>query len=292
MKPSCTFICLLFTLQAFISAGQDSSGVKNSFRRSFFEKGDIYGSLSYLTGRIADFDKKADGSINFEKPIHHLRSSIGINMGFRLFELVYLKTSLYYNINKQINAPWVITDYTYTVERTRWDRNSFSYGYTNYSANKYSGSATDFKNNFLRGQYYVRYFNGFPKKILKAIHVDTALDLTYSVSLKYSMYYLNNNTELTGGFLNGKPTLNLSLRQSILKNFYVEAGIEYYLRPSTKTHWDPDFTYGFGYNRYSNLTFAFAYINYSSNRFPWNKQYIKGYGFIDGILSVMLNFRW
>jgi hypothetical protein len=56
--------------------------------------------------------------------------------------------------------------------------------------------------------------------------------------------------------------------------------------------YDPDFTYGFGYNSYTHLSIGFTYGNYSVNKFPWKDQAIKNYGFLDGQFTLMINYSW
>jgi hypothetical protein len=284
-------IIVVFILQVSITVtAQDSLRAVKA--RSFFEKGDLNGALSYQGGRVSDFGKNSDGTTNYNDPVLRWRSSLALNIGIRLFELCYLRTTWYYQLNKKINAPWIITDYTYSLERVNWDPGSFSYGYTNFAINKYSDNGKQILQSMARGSFYLRYYNTFPVNWLKKIHVDTTINLTYSITTSYAIRYWDDQAIVRGNILNGKPTLSIGLRYTFLKYIYAEGAVNYYPIKNTRIKWDPDFTYSFGYNRFAHLTIGFSYGNYSVNRFPWNEKPVKNYGFLDGNFSLLLNYRW
>lgn len=286
MNKLFTTVLLLNFLFVKVAA---QSTVSVSERRSIFEKGDITGNISYQFGRVTDVNKNNDGTLNFAEPVYRLRSSMVVSTGVRLFELVYLRTTFYYHLNKNINAPWINTDYAYALERTNFDNNSFSYGYVNNDINKYSNSGRDFMESLSRGSFYVRYYNLFPSKLIGR---DSTLNLNYFITARYAFRYLNAESETVGDVLQGKPVLSLGLRYTFFKYFYLEGSVHGYPVRSTKLSWDPDYTYGFGFNKYSHLTIGFSYGNYTTNRFPWKKKEIEGYGFLDGMFSILINFRW
>lgn len=272
---------------------QDSVTVNNTQKRSFFEKGNINGNLFYQFGRVSDFEKNGDGTLDYAAPVYRFKSSVGVNLGIRLVEFVYLRTTFYYNLNNNINAPWVNTDYTYTLERTRWDPNTFSYGYVNYEINKYTDGGARFWQNVSRGSLYVRYYNHLPDRWINSVGLNSTSNIiNYSLTLRYAPCYWDNEAQTKGSLFNGKPVVVYNLRYTFLKDMYVEGAIHYYPQPKTKMHADPDFTYGFGYNTYSHLSVSFIYGNYAINRFPWNEKQIQRYGFFDGNFSLLLNFRW
>ncbi len=260
-------------------------------RRSFFERGKINGNFAYITGRISDFEKASDGSLNFSKPVSRLRNSLAFNLGINLFERVYFRTTFYYSLNQKINAPWLTPDYSYILERAKWDANSFSYGYTNYQPNKYSDNMRTFLDNLAMGSLYVRYYNRIPTSWIKPLQFDSTASIAVSITLKYAIRYQDNNNFIMGDAL-GKPVGVFNVRYVFLKNMYLEGAILYYPRSATQLVYDPDFTYGFGYNSYTHLSLGFSYGNYSVNKFPWKENAVKGYGFLDGQFSIMLNYSW
>ena len=281
-------IFLVLLLNASLQA-QDVDTLNNT--RSFFEKGNITGTLSYQFGRISDYGKNQDGSLNYLKPEFKFRSSLSVSIGIRLFELVYFRPSFYAHLNPDINAPWATTDYTYTLERTCYDNNSFSYGYANYEINKYNGSGNSFLESLKRGSFYVRYFNAIPQRWMQKIGADS-VTVNYFLTTRYMVRYTDDQNETKGDWLHGKTVLSAGVRCTLFRFFYVEGAVNYYVSHKTKMSWDPDFTYGFGFNKYTHMTIGLSYGNYSGNRFPWNEKKIKEYGFLDGIFSVLLNFRF
>jgi hypothetical protein len=288
-----TFPLFPFILFALLStAGQCQDSLDQVTKRSFFERGKINGNLSYIMGRVSDFNRTADGQLDFSRPVYRVRNTIGLNLGINLFERVYFRSTFYYNLNRHINSEWLKPDFAYTIERAKWDPNSFSYGYINYELNQYSNSLNEFLQNFAKGSLFVRYYNRLPNKWIKAVRFDSTGSLSYSVTLKYAIKYVSQTQETAGGLFTGKPVIGVNLRYVFIKDMYLEGTALCYLRPKTRLSYDPDFTYGFGYNTYHHLSFGFSYGNYSSNRYPWNKKEIKNYNFLDGSFSVLLNYSW
>src|SRR4051812_33838564 len=102
MKP--WFILLLMLSVNFEkSKAQDTSKVS---QLSFFEKGNINGYVFYQCGRVIDFNKNSDGSLDFSKTVYRFKNALGLNIGVHLFEYVYFRGTFYWQMNRSINAPW------------------------------------------------------------------------------------------------------------------------------------------------------------------------------------------
>lgn len=259
-------------------------------QRGLFERGKVNGNLAIQTGRVSDFEKSTTGGLDYSRPTRKLRCALAFNIGYNIIEKVYVRGTFYYHLNQKINAKWNLVDYSYVLERANWTPNSFSYGYTNYEENHYSANINDFKNSLMRGSFYFRYYNQLPKKWIKKISIDSTTSLSYSAQLKYAMKYFDNDNEIHGGILSGKPVAVVTMRYAFFKNIYIEGAVNIYLSKKTKRMYDPDYTYAFGYNAYKNFSLAFSYENYAANRFPWLKESVKGYGFLDGTFSLILNY--
>jgi hypothetical protein len=178
------------------------------------------------------------------------------------------------------------------LERTRWDPNSFSYGYTNYEANQYEGSGKQFIENLSRGFFFIQYFNRIPNAWISRLRFDSTAAISFSITMKYALRYLNKNNTIEGDLFHGKPIAGVNLRYVVFENIFIESTVLYYLIPETQLDFDPDFTYSFGYNSYKHLTIAFSYGNYAVNRFYWRETKIKNHGFLDGQFSLVLNYSW
>lgn len=286
------YLYIFLLLLAFVPQkilAQDST---KTSQLSFFEKGNINGYVFYQFGRVLDFNKDKSGNLDISRPVYRFRHALGVNLGIHLFEYVYFRSTFYYQLNKNINSPWLITDYTYSLERTRWDYGTFSYGYVNYQVNKYQDFRSSFWDNFLRGSFYFRYFSHLPTGLFKKLGAKNPFKFNYFLTAYYAVKYIDNENNLHGNILDGKPVISLNGRYIFFKDFYIEASANYYPINSRKVNSDADFTYGFGYNKYSRFSIGLTYGNYSVNRFPWNKKNVTGYGFLDGNFIVLINYKW
>ena len=282
------FLMILLNTFSYVSA-QDTSKVS---QLSFFEKGNINGYVFYQFGRVLDFEKNKTGNIDFASPVYRYKNSVGLNLGVHLFENVFFRTTLYYQLNKNINSPWLNTDYSYSLERTKWDYNSFSYGYVNYQINKYEDIGKNFMNSFSRGSFYFRYFNHLPAGLLSKLNIKKPFNFNYYFTAYYAVCYLDNEGKMNGNLTHGKPVFSLNGRYIFFKDFFIEGSVNYFPISKTKVNSDADFTYGFGYNKYTKFSIGLTYGNYSVNRFPWNKKTVDGYGFLDGNFTVLVNYKW
>lgn len=72
---------------------------------------------------------------------------------------------------------------------------------------------------------------------------------------------------ITAGPTNTNATATLSLKYSILGNWFVSGTLYYYLDQEQQQAWNPDFTYVFGYSDWRPYTVSLMYANYGGNRF-------------------------
>ncbi|MCL1125239.1 hypothetical protein [Shewanella surugensis] len=73
--------------------------------------------------------------------------------------------------------------------------------------------------------------------------------------------------DATSGPSNQNTTASLSLKYSILGNWFISATAYYYFDPDLQQAWNPDYTYVFGYSDWRPYTFSLLYSNYGGNRF-------------------------
>lgn len=71
----------------------------------------------------------------------------------------------------------------------------------------------------------------------------------------------------TAGPSNQNLTASLSLKYSIIGNWFVSATAYHYFDSDLQQPWNPDFTYVFGYSDWRPYTFSLLYSNYGGNRF-------------------------
>ncbi|WOT05059.1 hypothetical protein [Shewanella youngdeokensis] len=71
----------------------------------------------------------------------------------------------------------------------------------------------------------------------------------------------------TSGPSNQNLTASLSLKYSIIGNWFVSTTLYHYFDQELQQPWNPDFTYVFGYSDWRPYTFSLLYSNYGGNRF-------------------------
>jgi hypothetical protein len=77
----------------------------------------------------------------------------------------------------------------------------------------------------------------------------------------------NLPADVQSGPTNTNATATLSLKYSILGNWFVSGTVYYYLDQDQQQPWNPDFTYVFGYSDWRPYTVSLMYANYGGNRF-------------------------
>ncbi|WP_299006551.1 hypothetical protein [uncultured Shewanella sp.] len=71
----------------------------------------------------------------------------------------------------------------------------------------------------------------------------------------------------TSGPSNQNKTATLSLKYSILGNWFISGTAYYYFDENLQQPWNPDYTYVFGYSDWRPYTLSLLYSNYGGNRF-------------------------
>ncbi|WP_299013168.1 hypothetical protein [uncultured Photobacterium sp.] len=71
----------------------------------------------------------------------------------------------------------------------------------------------------------------------------------------------------TNGPTNNNTAATLSLKYTLLGNWFIASTFYYYFDKDQQQPWNPDFTYVFGYNDWRPYTFSLMYANYGGNRF-------------------------
>lgn len=110
-----------------------------------------------------------------------------------------------------------------------------------------------------------------------ALPQSTGSERRWPVSVRLSLDYPLRANEDTGSASIGagsqgapavSPTAQAAFRWTPVAggHWYAQATLLRYLRPSLKRPWNPEFTYGFGYDDWHPRTWSFTYGNYNGNR--------------------------
>lgn len=243
-------------------------------------KNRISGNLSYNTGRVLISDETSSRE--------EYRHALGVFTRIRFFEEFSFNTTFYFDFNKRATARW-ISDYSYSLARYNWRPNKFNYGYENYINNKYTDNLKTMGDKFLEGYYFVSYAHNLLGKTLR---LDSTTNLKFIYFARYAIKYRDEFDVIHGGFSSGKPSLGIASRFTIWRNLYVEGAVYYYVNPTQRQPWDPDYSYGFGYFDWRSFRVSITYGNWAINRFNPADQKYAGYGFIDGQFRVIANWIW
>lgn len=246
-------------------------------------KGIVSGNFTYTLGRMV-FDE--GGLVRKE-----FRNTLGASVKIKLFEEVSLNGSFYKHLNPNAYQKWT-ADFFYSLKRFNWRPNTFSYGYENYSNNRYSDDAQDILDKMKLGYFFLSYQHNLPEKRRKKILLDETTNISFSYLARFSPYYFDNEQNILGGWDKGKTTFGMSARYTIVNNIFIEGAVYYYLNKSQQLPWDPDFTYGFGYFNWKAFKFSFSYGNWVINRFEGKNPYHPSYSFADGDFTVTFNWVW
>jgi hypothetical protein len=252
--------------------------------RYLMGKNRILGGISYTTGRVLVTNNKGENYGEY-------RQALGFSTRIRFFEQFSFNTTFYWDFNKRASARWT-SDYSYTIGRYHWKPNKFNYGYENYINNKYSDNIYEMGEKFLEGYYFVSYGNNLFRNNPNLISLDNSSNIRFSYFVRHAIKYRDEFEVTHGGILNGKTTLGVAARYTIVWNIYIEGGLYYYPEPLKRQPWDPDYSYGFGYFDWRSFRLSLTYGNWAINRFPGSKTLYPEYGFLDGQFKLTFNWIW
>ncbi|MDF2448429.1 MAG: putative exported protein [Bacteroidota bacterium] len=247
-------------------------------------KNRILGGISYNTGRV--LVTGSDGKTKEE-----WRQAIAFNTRIRFYEQFSFNTTFYVDFNKRAHARW-ISDFSYTLARYHYKLYKFNYGYENYMDNKYTDNRHQIWEKFLEGYYFISYNYGFSETFRNKVAFDNTTNLKIVPFARYAFRYRDELEREHGSPANGKATLGLALRYTIIKNIYVEGAAYYYPEEHKRQAWDPDYSYGFGYFDWRSFRLSLTYGNWAINRWPGSKTYYPSYGFLDGQFRIVANWIW
>ncbi len=267
---------------------EEPKGIFHKGKDRMFPERTFIGDVGFSGGRISYNDKKT-GALRRE-----FRFAGFVHLTINLFEEVYFRTTFFKQFQDAENLPPWTSDYYYILERFNWRPNTFSYGYENYTPNKYKATSKQFREHLLQGRFYVSYGHNLSRKLINSLKIDNTTTWSVKYFVKYSINYqdeLNNNYG-EGKIASGKLLMGLSTRYVIWNNIYVEGGLYYFPERDKLVAWDPDYTYGFGYFDWRAFKVNFSYGNWVVNRFPWNEKELKYYGFLDGDFKLSFSYAW
>jgi hypothetical protein len=255
---------------------------------------DVFHCDKYLMGRNRI---SGSSSFNIQRVIidngirrkTEFRSAMSWFTRFRFFEEFSFNSTFFIDFNQRATARW-IADYTYSIGRYNWRPRKFNFGYENYINNKYTDDIETFSEKFMEGYYFLSYNYVFPEYITQKIKLDSTTHIKLTPFFRFAARYRDENEIV---HYEGKPTIGVSSRITLIRNFYLEGGLYYYFQPVFRQlPWDPDYTFGFGHYNWRSFRLSVTYGNWAINRFPGKEKTYSDYGFLDGVLKVTFNWIW
>ena len=259
MKKLLTTI-LLFSIVTVTAQEYDNLGQMLRIHNTIMGKGIIRGETGFSISKMTY--KPIDASL-----IDYTRLTTTVGLDINPIQHFHVKTQFFIDlIQSDVTPPWLSNMY-YQIGWYNWKNKSLSFGYENYSPNRFFKS-TNWGTNFMRGFFFTSY-NIDLLDDYAGLKFDNESQIRITPLVRYSMEYPDKFGVEKGG--NHKVVIGSSVRWSIAKKFYVEGAAFYYLNAETKLPWDPDFTYGFGYFNWKAFNMSVSYGNWIANRFPGNK---------------------
>lgn len=190
------------------------------------------------------------------------------------------KTFIYYQDEKQAAFQ---PDFTYKFGWIDYNPGTFSFFYENGSGNRFNPGDGERVSRIENGRLTFGY----------AFRIDDPITDAYTGSDNYVQCETESRwtprffdlATLDGGAKN-KIILSLDCKYNFLNGFFIRGEGLFYPIDDQQQPFDPDFTYGFGYNTYQRNTLAIEYENFTSNSFP-GRNVADGGDFDDGAWKLI-----
>lgn len=274
---------VLFVLNSTILSAQntyDNLGQMLRIHNYIMGKSRIKGELGFSVGQVT-YKPLNKELIDYTR----VTSILALDLVPNPKEHFHIRTQLFFDLIQNEDTPPYLSNMYYQIGWYDWHDQTFSFGYENYSPNKFSKTSnwgTNLKRGFVFASYNYDLLDDYsPMKF------DDSSQIRITPTVRYFYEYTDKFGVDTAG--NHKVVLGSSMRWSIAKKFYVEGAAYYYPNKKTIMPWDPDFTYGFGYFNWEAFRLNISYGNWIANRFPWNEKEMKN-EFKNGEFKVM--FTW
>lgn len=186
---------------------------------------------------------------------------------------------IYYDNDKKADFQ---PDFTYKLGWISYDPNSFSLFYENFDANRFNPDDGERVSRIERGQLVVGYRFRIDDEITQKW---TGLDnhMNCDAETRWIPRFTDlNATDVTG---NHKVVLSMDCKYKIMGGLFVRGEALIYPIKGQQQVFDPDFTYGFGYDTDQRNSLALEYENFTPNRYPGHD--LDGEGsFKDGVWKL------
>lgn len=164
----------------------------------------------------------------------------------------------------------------------------WSLTYANYTGTRFHPAEGEGRFNFPEGEWKLAYRFALPQALEPWLLVGDGDDANCSANGHFVPRY---SDFASGSRRSGKAFASLACRYRRASGWYADLAL-YAYAGSGQQPWDPDFTYGFGYDAGRPGTVTVRYNNYSGNRFPGRARGAGEGSFRSGSVTLAWEARW
>lgn len=182
-------------------------------------------------------------------------------------------------------------DFTYSFGYDDWHPDTWHLVYANYTGTRFhpDTAAGESRFNFPEGQWTAGRKFSLPKPLEPWFLVG---DGDRSICSANSHLMPRYEDLASGTTKSGKVSFSLGCRYERPGGWFAHLAVFAYPDRSQQQPWDPDFTYGFGYDDWHPGSVSVRYNNYSGNRFPGRERGPGEGSFRSGSVTVTWKVDW
>lgn len=201
----------------------------------------------------------------------------------------FVQATFYRYLRGDRRQPWH-PDFSYAFGWDDWRPHTWSFFYANDTGTRFSPDANEGRFNFPQGQYTLRYNYLLPPSLAGLALVGDGDQAACHAALNVTPRYVDVRD---GSLRPFRPSLSTGCRYTRPEGWYAEAAAFVYPDGSKQQPWDPDFTYGFGWEDPAPPGgLSVRYNNYSGNRFPGRTRGPGEGSFRSGSITVGWRYTW
>lgn len=185
--------------------------------------------------------------------------------------------------------PWH-PDFTYAFGYEDWRPGTWSLVYANYTGTRFAPdrAAGEGRFNFPQGQWTLSRRFALPQALEPLFLAGDGDQALCSANLHFMPRYVAFED---GSLRSGKASASLGCRYTRPEGWFAHLTLHAW-RGGEQQPWDPDYTYGFGYEHPGPGRFTVRYNNYSGNRFPGRSRGAGEGSFRSGSITISWTGEW
>lgn len=239
----------------------------------------LVGTIATDLNCLFNFDISVSHSLSDDETIARASVQPSVRFDFRRFGFTVAYFHYFDEEEKQSYQP----DFTYRLGYEDYDPNTISLSYANYGGNRLNPRKGERITRLENGTISLTYRFQFDDKVTtKLSNLKSYFSCNTSANWTPRYYDEVENDDNAANQI----TLSLGCQYIIWDGIFVRGDALFYPIDDQRQSFNPDYTYGFGYNTYKRNRLAIEYQNYAGNHWPWRQGKNAG-GFRDGSVSLI-----